>query len=313
MSSGDSDSARTEFGSLCDKDIYFRPQVKLQNQTMKDLVDYCNAASILHCACSDFECWIRFKLNYSEEIKSVKTDIIDNQQTRAAVERYIHDLSGVIDAGQEEAESSEKLNMAMHIYHKLDTVLIRTYRASKYIVMSEDVYWATYDKSKVVADYDELEQKFGSNDRQIYNMILDRYRKATSFDEKCVLALVMAHLIKRAENSGAVTLLRECMQAGKYSIYLYEVWRTWRVLVQTNIGASKDSEIRNDLYNQMRTTCLQTIMKRISQKPNDNFAINEFLILCYQQNIYRYGEFENGNQYVVEVYNLFPEEFPEDE
>ena len=41
--------------------------------------------------------------------------------------------------------------------------------------------------------------------------------------------------------------------------------------------------------------------------------INEFLVMAYKDNILRYGEYDFGNQYAVEMYRLFSEQYAHDE
>ena len=71
-------------------------------------------------------------------------------------------------------------------------------------------------------------------------------------------------------------MLEALMESGKFSRYLHEVWRTWRVLKQVAQSPSRDGMILNPEYNQMRYRCLNTILKQIVKNPNDIYAINDF-------------------------------------
>ena len=63
----------------------------------------------------------------------------------------------------------------------------------------------------------------------------------------------------------------------------------------------------NKAYNEYRNTCCCTILSYIEEHPEDIKAINEYLVMACKNNILREGEFDYGNQYVVEKYYLFPE------
>jgi hypothetical protein len=62
------------------------------------------------------------------------------------------------------------------------------------------------------------------------------------------------------------------------------------------LGEKKNAELQ-DKINQ----------KYIEEHPEDIKAINEYLVMACKNNILREGEFDYGNQYVVEKYYLFPE------
>ncbi len=72
-------------------------------------------------------------------------------------------------------------------------------------------------------------------------------------------------------------------------------------------GSSQDSYIPNWIYNQVRNQCLCTILKHIAQCPDDLMAVNQLMRLASENNIYRLGTFEHGNQNVVEYYELYLE------
>ena len=97
------------------------------------------------------------------------------------------------------------------------------------------------------------------------------------------------------------------MKSCKFSRYLHEVWRTWRVLKQVAQSPSRDGMILNLEYNQMRYRCLNTILKQIIKNPKDIYAINDFCFLATYDNITRYSEFMFGNSAPLEHMMLFPE------
>ena len=103
----------------------------------------------------------------------------------------------------------------------------------------------------------------------------------------------------------AIPIMESLMNEKQFSIYLYELWLKWRVLRQDLYGSSKYSDIPNNIYNEYRKICLETILSYIDKNPTDMMAINEFIVLSFADNIFRIGAYQYGNQYVVEKNNLF--------
>ncbi len=101
--------------------------------------------------------------------------------------------------------------------------------------------------------------------------------------------------------------MKSQMMEQKYSLYLNELWATWRVLYQDSMGSSKDSEIPNRLYNAYRNLCACTILSYLKENDQDIHATNVFLVLACKENILREGQYRYGNQAAVEKYYLFPE------
>jgi hypothetical protein len=148
-----------------------------------------------------------------------------------------------------------------------------------------------------------------------------KYGNAKDFDARCIYAIELGHAYEADMESWdendyrnpAITIMEALMKEKKYSLYLNELWQKWRVLYQTSKGASKDSEIPNNIYNDFRNICACTILSYIEKHPDDIKAINEFLVMACKENILREGEFSYGNQNAVEKYYLFPEIYQEDE
>ena len=67
----------------------------------------------------------------------------------------------------------------------------------------------------------------------------------------------------------AIHIMESLMKERKYSLYLNELWQKWRVLYQSSKGASKDSEIPNQLYNYYRNLCYCTVFSFIGSYPHD--------------------------------------------
>ena len=144
-----------------------------------------------------------------------------------------------------------------------------------------------------------------------------KYNSTTNFDARCIFAIELAHAYEADIDSWAdddycnpaVQIMESLMEEKRYSLYLYELWLKWRVLYQSSMGFSKDSEIPNRIYNEYRRMCLCSILSHIKNNKEDIMAINVFIVMAYKDNILREGPYKYGNQYAVEEYNLFQEKF----
>ena len=101
------------------------------------------------------------------------------------------------------------------------------------------------------------------------------------------------------------------MRSGKYNPMLFNIWLDWRCLTQGMLGASRDSEIPNQMYNQMRKRCYITCLKRIEEYPQDALAMNCAAVLAGRVNILRSGAFMFGNDGILEMHEFMPKRFDE--
>jgi len=299
-------------GPLSEQDFYFTATSALTDPTLRDLVDVCNAHAIMHNARSDFEYWVRFGVITPGTIMSAKPDVIADTKLRGAVRRYLLQVSALIDTTADADNRIDALDQAFLAYRTLDSIIAVDYNVDRYVRLDDTTYWKHYDKSRVDKNYDQIEAKFGSNDGQLISMLRLAFARTKDIDRKCVIALELAHVTDATDDAGisvAAPLLLQCMQQGQYSIYLMEVWWTWRTLVQLAHGASKDADLLNQCFNKAKMVCLYTILQEVERTSGDRFAINELLVLSSIENIYRYGAFAFGNQNLVDYYQIFPEWF----
>ena len=129
-------------------------------------------------------------------------------------------------------------------------------------------------------------------------------------NRRCIYALEYAHSSSDGPHFiEAAPYLVDVMLAGEYSPYLNDIWRTWRAMMSTMMGMSRDSHIPNLKYNEMRKVCALTTLEYIRNHPEDIMAINNFVVLAYTVNIHRFGTFMFGNQNVMDQMEMFPEYF----
>ena len=293
-------------GPLSEQEFYL-DTAAWSGPTLRTLVDICNAHAVLHNAWSDFECWVRFNMFSPATIMAARPEVIADPKLRSAVRRYLQELSALIDTTADPARRYGTLFQAISVYDALDSFIADNYNVDRFVRLDEETYWKQYDKRRIDKNYDQIEQQFASNDNQLNMRLKYDFAHAGDIDHKCVIALELAHVTDLTDDDGvsvAAPLLLQCLQAGQYSIYLMEVWCTWRTLVQHAHGSSKDSDLLNQCFNKAKMACLRTILREVARTGGDKFAVKDRF---EQQD----DTFMYGNQNVVDYCNIFPERFPD--
>lgn len=296
--------------TLSDKDIYFKADTVLpDNPVFDDMMDVANGYAILRAAYCDAELWFRFGMVVNNEIGQLKASTIKDADIRLAAEQYVRKLVLIIPVDTAKRNETDSLlwDQVWNAYKSFADKLSIRFSLSHYGLITE----------KDVQKYMDIEQ-FISNHDSIYNLRKqqseenERYLKlmaeqTPSFDRECLYTVEYAHQRRHEEPHTAIPMLEALMKSNKFSRYLHEVWRTWRVLKQVAQSPSRDGIISNLEYNQMRYRCLNTILKQIVKNPKDIYAINDFCFLATYDNINRYSEFMFGNSAPLEHMMLFPE------
>ena len=90
-----------------------------------------------------------------------------------------------------------------------------------------------------------------------------------------------------------------------FLLTLFEAWIKWRAVTQDlYYASSRMSSIPNDKYNKWRNRIALVVFKHISAHPDDQMAVNQFLLFATHKNIKLFGAFKYGNQNVLEFYEL---------
>lgn len=287
----------------------FSPEKKLPNTPlMKDLVDLYNGALILNSIWCDFELWVRFDTYVKDVIKRVDCSIISNSRIRKYAQTYKDRIVAILPNDTTQVDSI-KFTLATKEHNIFKAALVKRYNINHYGNLSNKQYEEIYDKNNVIPNYDSIYFKRGNQDRLYTAHLKQMANNESDFTKKCIYTLESMHVESAEPTEEIIKPLENLMQSKQYSIYLIEVWRTWRCLFQSLYGPSKDSAIPNYKYNDMRMICANTILHHIVAYPNDMMAINQFLTLSSIDNIYRYGEFPMGNQSILEEVFIFPERY----
>ena len=152
------------------------------------------------------------------------------------------------------------------------------------------------------------------NPEKAIDKIFEIIKESKNFQEKSIYGIDLADLYMTG-SLGTDTMLGEewavshyeaIMEANKFSLYLFEAWLKWRAVTQhTFYGSSKSSSIPNEVYNKWRDKMAFVVLKQISAHPDDQMAINQFLLFATHENIKHFGPYKYGNQNVPEFYELF--------
>lgn len=195
----------------------------------------------------------------------------------------------------------------------LDSVLSTRFHISNYSNVSTEAYWNALDFSKQSKDlFDKVSTKEITADnidtkevQKDIAFILESIKNEKDFDKKCAYTMKYVYYVGFYRTD--FELIEELLDDGRYSPYLFFLWRIWRCGVQLhdmNYGPSTWSPIPNKLYNEKRLKIAETTLKYIVTHRNDGIAINQYLITASISNIMRIGDYPFGNESFTELYYL---------
>ena len=132
-----------------------------------------------------------------------------------------------------------------------------------------------------------------------------------NFDEQCSLWCLWANCKEsNLEDEWLVAVGRRLMDSGYYNPLLNRIWITWRALTQIMyFGMSRDSAIPNHYYNEYRSKCYLTCLKRIERHPDDVFAMNCAAAIGGRVNLNRFGQNYFGNEAMIEEAMMMPNRY----
>lgn len=195
----------------------------------------------------------------------------------------------------------------------LDSTMTARYNVSNYVDLSIDDYWNTLNFAEQTNDlfenlyFDEITQDnidTPEAERDIA-MILDGIKNETDFDKKCAYAMRYTHYV---EFYGAdFEVIESLLDDGRYSPYLFFLWRIWRCGVQLcdgDYGPSTWAPIPNKMYNEKRLSLAKTTLLYLSTHRDDAIAVNQYLMTATLTNIMRFGQFPTGNESFTELFYL---------
>ena len=299
--------------TLCysDEELIHPSKEMSKDPFMSKLVDAYNCAVIWRNVYTDMELIWRFCPDHNpssdfmkyivSNFQSIEYMRIKDDQMRAKCSKYIQ-------AAIRAARDSTATFMGEHDAYA--DAIFTYYHTDKFGHLTQELFQQQYDYTQYVPEYDALAEKRVQDDSVHQAVLIKHLKEDKNINRRCLYALEYAYSSSEGPYfHKAVPYLVEVMLAGQYSPYMADVWRTWRAMMSTHMGMSRDSHIPNVKYNQLRKICAMTVLKHIEQHPDDMLAVNTFLTLTYTVNINRFGSFMFGNESMNEQAMMFPEYF----
>lgn len=194
--------------------------------------------------------------------------------------------------------------------------LFGKYSTKHFIKMTEDEYWKSIDKQQFIhspeyARYLSLAKTDLKGSIELLKKIISNTK---DFQEKTVYQMELANTLVNHANKldsncikNALKIYSGILESPDYSLYKFETWRRWRAVMQAfQFGPTTTDPIPNILYDAVRDDCASQILKYYVQHPKDEMALNQYLDFATHGIIYRLGEYEEGNQNMIEFTELFP-------
>jgi hypothetical protein len=234
----------------------------------------------------------------------------------ATIDKFNIVNKAIINKGLESKEFEQAYGKFKKVSDKFDSYLFGEYSTDHFIKMSEDKYWKSIDKQQFIhspeyANYLSLSK----TDLLASITVLEKIIANTkNFQEKSIYQMELAnsmicHFNKLDSNciEKALKIYTGILDHSDYSLYKFETWRRWRAATQTFIyGPEKEAPIPNSKYDAVREKCAAQVLKYYVEHPKDQMALNQFLDFATHGTIYRGGEYEEGNQNMIEFTELFP-------
>ena len=276
--------------------------------------DFYNSCALMHNLRSNVEMIPRELTTEKEVIKSIRkmgTDFLHNPDLKARAQVFEDSLIIVFQKPEEECgENDNCMNLFSKFSQDIERHAVQFYTNEKVFVDSLDsVGFLTLKMAEK-----QFQIYRSSSEDQRLKVMLEQLNKCDNFDQQCSLFLNWANCQESShEDEWIVMVAVRLMRSGKYNPMLFNIWLDWRCLTQGMLGASRDSEIPNQMYNQMRKICYLTCLKRIAAYPQDVLAMNSAAVLAGRVNMLRIGRFMLGNDALIEIHDLMPNRFPEED
>lgn len=312
----DTSGVAIEIGTISDMNMWLRiPQSQLKTEQLRRLADAYNSAVVMNSIMTDFDLQMRLGFEYDEVVKAIKginITVVKDKETSSRLQAYKREMLYLLSVNPNSVD--QNVHNPWKAKDDLDVYLSKRYNIKTFGKFNEKKIVKQFYNCPSVPEWEKLIEQRGK--KNMVKGLKAKYDKAKDFNAQCIYAIELAHAYENDTEewydmyiNPATSIMESLMKARKYSPYLSQLWQTWRVLFQNSKGFSKDSAIPNDIYNNYRNICACTILSYIEKHPNDLMAVNEFLLIAYEKNVLREGDFSYGNQNAVDEYYLFPEKY----
>lgn len=289
------------------------PQYQNSKQPfLQSAEDFYNCCALAHNLRSNVEMVYRELAEEEDVVKSIRkigVEFLHNKELRERAQVLEDSLIIVLQKPEDEYGEED---------YYMNPIVRFSQDVEKYIVQFYTDQDAFADSLKSMGDLmlkmtkKQFQTYQSSDENQRVKMMLEQLNNCENFDQQCSLFLNWVNCQESiGEDEWIVMVAHRLMQSGKYNPMLFNIWLDWRCLIQGMLGASRDSEIPNQMYNQMRKRCYQTCLKRIEAYSNDGLAMNCAAVLAGRVNILRIGRFMYGNDGIIEEHEFMPNRFPD--
>lgn len=306
----DTEPAEIAIYTLSDSIVWLcEDGINIDDPSILKLVDLYNTSIATNNIFSDFDLYNRMDFVEEDVVNAIQTvdfTIIRNEHYKDSLENYRKKMLFLI--GKDPSQFDMDVDNP-YIYREAMTDLIESEIQPFYEGIDYEYFDSAYFNNEKVVGLRDYYQKRG--DAELVGELREKLEVAKTFDAQCAYAIELAHAYDaNHENARIIPIFESLMNAGKYSIYLFDVWRTWRCILQPIVGGhSKDSYIPNDKYNEMRIECAYSTLVYLQSHLEDKVAANQYLVQSASRNIEREGFYDFGNQIAMEEMELFRERY----
>ena len=303
------------------------------SELIKDLKDLSSAYEITR-SLKEYEEFVR--LSYMNELpegidnafanriafcENINTHKIANDSLRIYLANYILGSIKYDLLFKEGAQDSIKIKAISELYYEAGrnyfNYLHGRYSTKRFIDISEKNYWTNIEKRQYITRdeyrlYDSIKvfnMPYAIKYLDSISLLLDNFQEYSIYQIEIANQYILNDSIFEYNYEVALRKYLGLLDKKEYSLYLFESWRRWRCVYQNSNGHSKFSDIPNDFYNQKRDEALQFLLNYITLHPNDDMAINQYILLSTHDNVLRFGEYDYGNQNILEYYYLYNAKF----
>jgi hypothetical protein len=234
----------------------------------------------------------------------------------ATIDKFNIVNKAIINKGLESNEFEQAYSKFNTVSNKFDRYLFGEYSTDHFLKMSEDDYWKQINKQQYIHSPEYTNYlSLAKTDLLASITVLEKIIANTkNFQEKSIYQMELANSMICHFNKldstcikKALKIYTDILEHSDYSLYKFETWRRWRAATQTFIyGPEQEAPIPNSKYDAVREKCAAQVLKYYVEHPKDQMALNQFLDFATHGIVYRGGDYEEGNQNMIEFTELFP-------
>lgn len=285
-----------------------------QDAFFSDMVEVYNAYINLNGMKSVLDAWERNESSETalQSLQYVDLDMITTEDLKIKFSHCIEIGQQLFSKDFYEIDTLAFIQFNDSLYY-LDSTLTARFNVSNYVDLSIDDYWNAMDFAGQSQElFENLNCKEITDDnfttteaKKDMAFVLDAIKNESDFDKKCAYTMQYTHYA--GFYNVDMDVIEGLLDDGRYSPYLFFLWRVWRCGVQLRdgqYGPSTWAPIPNKMFNEKRLDLATTTLNYLKEHRDDAIAINQFLMTATLTNIMRFGQFPTGNESFTELFYL---------